>query len=274
MKKIAIVGGSQPALKEFVKKAKEKYKNKVEFHVFDTEPNIGSEDLWTYHQSDTEEQMALDAVKMAYKNEIDVIVKGIVSTHNLLKAVLNKKHSLKKQDLLSHVSVIDLPKEGKKILLTDAAMNITPNEEQLIGITDNVIEVANKFGYENPKVALISSAETYNEKMPSSVLATNVTKYFENDDRANVYGPLSLDLALSKEAVLSKGFQADVAGDAEVIVVPNIDVGNVLYKSLVLFGEATAGGILVGTTVPIVLTSRSDSTDCKLIGLDLALNQI
>lgn len=274
MIKIAVIGGSQPEIKKFVIQAKEKYDNKLEFHVFDTSPDIGMDGLWVYHKCDTEEDMALEAVKLAYNSEIDIIVKGIVSTHTLLKAVLNKEYSLKKQSVLSHVSIIELPNIERKILLTDAAMNIAPNTEQLVEITKNVIDVANNIGIENPKVALLSSAENYNPKMPSSVLSKEVTEHFEDNVSSTVYGPLSLDLALSEESVKSKRFKAAVAGDADVLVVPNIDVGNVLYKSLVLFGQAIVGGMIVGTTVPIVLTSRSDSTKSKLIGLKLALDQI
>lgn len=274
MKKIGIVGGSRTEIKDFVKKAKEKYKNKVEFHVFDTDPDIGTEDLWSYYHYDSPEEMALAVIKKAYKKELDIIVKGIVSTHVLLKAVLNKEYSLKEQDVLSHVAVVKLPQMEKKILLTDAAMNIEPTSEQLIKITDNVMKVALNMGEENPKIALLSSAENYNPKMPSSVLAKEVTEHFAENDQAIVNGPLSLDLALSKQAVESKRFNGPIAGDADVLVVPTIDVGNTLYKSLVLFGGATVGGMIIGTSIPIVLTSRSDSIQSKLIGLELALNQL
>lgn len=274
MIKVGIIGGSQPEIKEFVIKAKEKYGQDLEFHVFDTSPDIGSEKLWVYHKCATEEEMALEAVKLAHDYKIDILIKGIVSTHTLLKAVLNKEYSLKKQEVLSHVSIIKLPNIERKILLTDAAMNINPNFEQLVDITKNVIAVANNIGKENPKVALISSAENYNPKMPSSVISKEVTEYFQDSENATVYGPLSLDLALSEKAVASKRFKGAVAGNADVLVVPNIDVGNVLYKSLVLFGQAIVGGMIVGTTIPIVLTSRSDSIKSKLIGLELALDQI
>lgn len=274
MIKIAIIGGSRPEIRAFVEKAKEKYKKKIEFHVFDYEENIGEEDLWVYYKCESAEEMAIEAVKLARLGVIDILVKGIVPTHVLLKAVLNKEYSLKNQDVLSHVSVISLPQLDRKILLTDAAMNIAPDTEQLINIVENVIEVANKVNKEKPKVALLSSAENYNPKMPSSVIAKEVTEHFEKMENAIVYGPLSFDLAMSEDAVKSKGFSGEVAGNADVLVVPNIDVGNVLYKSLVLFGGAVIGGIIVGTTVPVVLTSRSDSIESKLIGLELAIQQV
>lgn len=274
MVKIGIVGGSQPEIKDFVKQAKKKYSNKLEFHVYDTSPDIGTKDLWNYHHYKSSEEMALAAVKQAHDKKIDIIVKGIVSTHTLLKAVLNKEYSLKQQKVLSHVAVMQLPNVKERILLTDAAMNIAPTTEELVEITKNVMEVAINVGKSHPKIALLSSAESYNPKMPSSVLAQEVTEHFTENESATIYGPLSLDLALSKHAVKSKRFTGPIAGDADVLVVPNIDVGNVLYKALVLFGQATIGGMIVGTSVPIVLTSRSDSTDSKLIGLGLALDQV
>lgn len=274
MIKVAVIGGSQPEIKKLVIEAKKKHEKELEFHVFDTSPDIGTEDLWNYHNYETQEEMALGAVELAHNGKIDIIVKGIVSTHTLLKAVLHKEFSLKNQKVLSHVSIVKLPNIDRKILLTDAAMNIAPNKEQLVEITNNVIGVSKKLGKKDPKVALISSAENYNPKMPSSVISKEVMEHFEDDDSATVYGPISLDLALSKESVKSKRFKGSVAGDADILVVPNIDVGNVLYKSLVLFGQAVVGGMIVGTTIPIVLTSRSDSTESKLIGLELALDQI
>lgn len=274
MKRIAVVGGSRPEIKLFIEMAHTTYNKQLEFHVFDTEVNIDDDSLWHYHPCQTEDDMALSAVKFVYEGHADILVKGIVSTRTLLKAILNPEYSLKTQSLLSHVAVVQLPGLDRQLLLTDAAMNITPDATQLVEITKNVLEVANKMGITHPKVALLSSAETYNPKMPSSVNARQVTEQFSNLKDAVVYGPLSFDLALSKEAVEHKRFEGPIMGDADVLVVPNIDVGNVLYKSLVLFGQATMGGTIVGTKVPIVLTSRSDSLDSKMIALELALSQV
>lgn len=274
MVKVAIIGGSQPEIKAFVKQAKIQFEIPLEFHVFDTEPNISDETLWVYHPCDTLEGMALEAVKYVHSGQADILVKGIVATRTVLKAVLTPEYSLKNQSVLSHVAVVHLPGLDRQILLTDAAMNIAPDTKQLIDITKNVIEVANKIGIKQPKVALLSAAETYNAKMPSSVSATEVTEYFKGSENALVHGPLSFDLALSKEAVEHKRFTGPIAGDADVLVVPTIDVGNVLYKALVLFGEAVMGGIIVGTKAPIVLTSRSDALESKLTALKLAIDQI
>lgn len=274
MIKVGIIGGSQPEMKKFVEEAKRKYTTDLDFHVFDTNENIGDEKLWTYYKSDTPEEMALAAVKQAHDGELDILVKGIASTHTVLKAVLNKEYSLKKENILSHVAVVQLPTLDRKILLTDPAMNITPTTDQLIEITNHVVDVAHNMGIKKPKVALLSAAENFNPKMPSSVLAKEVTEHFSEREDAVIYGPLSFDLALSKASVKNKRFTGPVAGDADILVVPNIDVGNVLYKSLVLFGDAVMGGTIVGTSVPVVLTSRSDAIESKLIALDLAMDQV
>lgn len=271
---IAVIGGSQIEIKTFIERALIKYKNQLVFHVFDTAENIDDSSLWQYHPCETEEEMAIAAVKFVYEGKADVLVKGIVSTRTVLKAVLHPKYSLKNQALLSHVAVVHLPQLNRPLLLTDTAMNIAPNTKELIDITKNALTMAMKIGIEKPRVALLSSAETINSKMPSSVNAKEVTDYFSTQEEAVVYGPISFDLALSKEAVQHKRFEGPIEGDADILVVPNIDAGNLLYKALVLFGQATMGGTIVGTKVPIVLTSRSDSVASKMLALQFALSQV
>lgn len=271
---IAVVNGSRPEMLEFVTRAHEKYTNEVKFIVFDTEQNIDSNNLWTYVQCETEKETVYEAVKSVASNQAQILVKGIISTHVLLKEVLREEHDLKKQGVLSHAALINLPQLNRPLLLADAGMNIAPSKEVLTGIIDNTVEVAFKIGLEKPKVALLSAAENYNPKMPSSVMAKEVTEHYSNKKNAIIYGPISFDLALSKEAVAHKGFSGPIEGDADVIIVPNIDVGNALYKALVLFGGAITGGTIVGTKVPIVLTSRSDAIESKLYSLEFAIKQI
>ncbi|MGK0553494.1 phosphate acyltransferase [Macrococcus capreoli] len=273
MIKIAIPGGSRPEILEVVTKAKLLYKDVVSFFVFDTKENIGNSDVWIYEQCESDEHSVKQAVTMAARGEAQVLMKGIVETRTVLKEVLQKEHNLRGQSVLSHVALVNLP-GNKPLLLTDAAMNINPNTEQLKQITNNAIDVCHRIGIECPKVALLSSAESYNPKMPSSVLAHDVAKLYEGNNDAIVVGPISLDLAISKEAVKHKGYISAVAGDADVLVVPSIDVGNVLYKSFAVIGKAVIGGTIVGAKVPIVLTSRSDSTESKLYALEFALQQV
>lgn len=273
---VSIPGGSQPEILELVKKYNEVSNTDVNFLIFDTKENIANKDLqnWNYTRCSDKSEMIRKAVEAVSMKKADILLKGIVSTHDLLKEVLNKKHHLKKRKTLSHVSIAKVPNFDRQFLITDAAMNISPNTEQLEDIIKNSVEVAHNIGIEKPKVALLSAAENFNEKMPSSVLGKELTDIFENDNASIVFGPLSLDLAMSKSAVEHKRFEGPIMGDADVLVVPSIDVGNILYKSLIVFANSTMGGIIVGTTVPIVLTSRSDSVESKLFALNLALQQV
>lgn len=266
---IAVPGGSRNEILELVQQT-----TSMQFKVFDTEPNIAEAGVWEYVGCQNEADMVRQAVHCVASGEADLLLKGGIQTHTLLKEVLKAEHGLRSETILSHVALIHIPALGRPILLSDSAMNITPNEEQLVMITNHAIEAGRKIGIIKPKVAILSAAENYNEKMPSSVLAKNITEKFRTHTTATVYGPLSLDLALSKEAVAHKRFEGSIKGDADILIVPSIDVGNVLYKSLLLFSGATMGGIICGAKVPIVLTSRSDNVQSKQQALDFALQQI
>lgn len=274
MIKIAIPGGSRPEILEVITKAKQLYKDVVSFFVFDTEENIDSNEIWTYEHCETEEESVKRAVEMAAAGDAQVLMKGMVQTRTVLKEILQKEHNLRGQSLLSHVALVDLPGNKRQLLLTDAAMNITPTTEQLKQIADNAIDVAHRIGILQPKVAIISSAETFNPKMPSSVLANDVVGLFKDSKDVLVAGPISLDLAISKDAAKHKGYDGAIQGDADVLIVPTIDVGNVLYKAFSVIGNAIIGGTIVGAKVPVVLTSRSDSSESKLYALDFAIRQV
>ncbi|MCG7419145.1 phosphate acetyltransferase [Macrococcus epidermidis] len=274
MIKVAIPGGSRPEILEVITKAKQLYKDVVSFFVFDTEENIDSNDVWIYEQCETEGDSVKRAVEMAATGDAQILMKGMVQTRTVLKEVLQKEYNLRGQSVLSHVALVDLPGNNRQLLLTDAAMNITPTSEQLKQIADNAIDVAHRIGISQPKVAMISSAETFNPKMPSSVLASEVVSLFKGSENALVTGPISFDLATSKEAADHKGYDGVIQGDADILVVPTIDVGNVLYKAFSVIGNAVIGGTIVGAKVPIVLTSRSDSPESKLYALDFAVRQV
>jgi len=219
-----------------------------------------------------------EVARLAVEDVVDganILFKGLIQTHTLLKEVLQKEHHLVDNSVLSHVSILDIPNSDRPILLTDAAMNIEPTFEQAQAIIENAVSVAHGLGINRPKVALLSSAENFNPKMPSSVHGRNLMIHYQNNPIfADVYGPISLDLALSKEIVLEKEFNGLVAGNADILVVPNIDVGNILYKSLTLFTETKVGGLVIGAKVPIVLTSRGDKLQNKKTSLEFALDVI
>lgn len=270
---IAVPGGSREEILALAKQVKVAYPD-MHFVIFDSLPNIDIEETWQYISCDNESEMVRRAVESVARGEAHILLKGGVSTHVLLKEVLQEEHHLKRQDVLSHVTMIELPHFTRPILLSDAAMVIAPSEEQFVSIIQNAIHSAHKMGITHPKVALLSAAETINPKMASSVMADALTKRFEAYPEATVYGPISFDLAISKEAVIHKKFTGPIQGDADILIVPSIEVGNVLYKSLMLFGNAKIGGIVVGAKVPIVLTSRSDQAENKLHALNFALMQM
>lgn len=264
---VAVAGGSRDEIVALVKEANKNYPNLFSFIVFDYVDDINSDDLWTYVSCMDEQDVAKQAIKSVANGEAEILLKGIIQTHTLLKELLKKEYNLKTQEVLSHIARFTFPDKERSFLLTDSAMAISPDKVAMEGIVNNALFVARKIGISHPKVALLSSAENYNPKMPSSVLAKEITEKFENQDDCTVFGPLSFDLAVSKEAVAHKRYTGPIMGDADILAVPNIDTGNSLYKALTLFAGATVGGALVGTKVPVVLTSRSDSTKSKLDSL-------
>lgn len=275
---ISIAAGSVPEMLEVAERAQKelapKLSEKLSFICFDARENIDQEGLWTYRGCASEAVALNRAVACTAKGEAQILFKGITTTHDLLKEVLNKDHQLKEQEALSHVSWLNIDRLRRPVLLTDAAMNITPDAHQLGLIVENAVRCARQIGITRPKVAMLSAAENFNPKMPSSVLAKQAAEDFSDNPSAIVEGPISLDLALSKEAVAHKHYEGRIQGDADILVVPSIDVGNVLYKAILLFADATVGGTIIGAKVPIVLTSRSDAVKSKLAALEFALQQV
>ena len=275
---VAIPMGSQPDILTLVTRARSELAStladKLQFVVFDSGSNVDQADTWTFHQARDEADAVTQAVGLVAQGKADILLKGIVQTHTLLKELLRPDYQLRLQKVLSHVAIIHLPQLNRPLLLSDAGMNIDPDEDRLAAIVENAVGVAHQIGLPKPKVALLSAAENFNPKMPSSVLAQAVAKQFETRSDAVIAGPISLDLALSPASVAHKHYEGVIQGDADVLIVPTIDVGNVLYKALMLFTDARSGGTIVGAKVPIVLTSRSDSVDSKLTALAFAIAQL
>jgi len=219
------------------------------------------------------EQAAEHAVKAVQLNEAQVLMKGNIPTAKLLKAVLNKEYGLRTGRVLSHVAVFDVPHFDRLIFVTDAAMNIRPELEQKGQIIQNAVMVARAIGIEKPKVAALAAIEQVNPNMQETLDAAALTVMNERGQITDcvVNGPLALDNAISSFAAKQKKIQNEVAGQADILLVPEIVTGNVLYKSLMYFANANVAALVAGAKAPIVLTSRADRADSKLYSLALAL---
>lgn len=213
------------------------------------------------------------AVKAVFNKEADVLMKGNIPTSTLLKAVLNKEYGLRTGNVLSHVAVFEVPGYDRFTIVTDAGMNIAPDLEQKAQITKNAVTIAKSIGIDIPKVAPIAAVEVVNPVMQATLDAAALTTMNKRGQISDciVDGPLALDNAVSELAAEHKGIRSDVAGNADILLVPTIEVGNVLYKSLIYFANAKVGAVIAGAKAPIVLTSRSDSAESKLYSLALAL---
>ncbi|GAB3791496.1 bifunctional enoyl-CoA hydratase/phosphate acetyltransferase [Virgibacillus kimchii] len=223
--------------------------------------------------TDTKEESATAAVKAVHSNQAQILMKGNLPTKELMRPVLNKDFGLRTGKALSHVAVFEVPNQSRLYFLTDAAMMISPTIEEKAEIIKNAVQVAQGVGLEVPKVAVLASVETVNTKMDSTVDAAVLTQMQKRGQITGclVDGPLAFDIAVSKQAASYKGIHSDVAGAADILLVPTIDMGNALYKSFVYFAGAKVAGVISGAKAPITVTSRADSAEDKLYSLTLAL---
>ncbi len=211
-------------------------------------------------------EASLKAVELVSSGKADILMKGLVDTSILLKAVLNKEVGLRTGSVLSHVAVFDIKGYDRLFFITDAAMGIAPDLEGKKKILQNAVKAAQALDIEVPKVAVVCAKEKVNPKMPCTLDAEELQKMNESGEISGciVGGPFALDNAVSKKAAQHKGVTYPGAGEADILLVPNIESGNILYKALVFFAETKNAGILVGTKAPVVLTSRADSDETKL----------
>lgn len=213
-----------------------------------------------------------EAVKVIKEGRAEILMKGLVSTGVLLKAVLNKEVGLRKGALLSHVAIFETAYYHKLLGVTDAAMNVNPDLQEKIGIIKNAVEVFHGLGNKNPKVAIVGSVETINPRMEATMHAATISmmNYRNQITGCIIDGPLAIDGAVSKKSADLKNITSDVAGDVDLILAPDIDGANILYKSMNFLGGATAAAVIMGATVPIVLTSRGDTERSKFLSIALA----
>ncbi len=212
------------------------------------------------------------AVKMVSRGEANILMKGKVPTPVLLKGVLNPKWGLRTGGLLSHFAYFEVPAYHKLLAVTDVAMNIAPSLKEKIVIIQNSVALLNHLGIANPKVAVLGAVEMVNESMQATTDAALLSKMNQRDQIKNciIDGPLAFDNAVSFESAHHKNIKSDVAGDTDLLLMPDIEVGNVLYKTLVFFGNAKVASVILGASAPIVLTSRSDNEESKFHSILLA----
>lgn len=219
---------------------------------------------------ETIEECAEIAVKLVSSGEVDFVMKGLLDTSVILKAVLNKEWGLRTDSLLSHVMVYEVPSYDKLLVTTDGGMNIAPDYDQKVKILKNAIEATKPLGLKHIKVACLAAKEKVNSKMQATVDARALQEAGERGEfgkDVTVEGPLAFDLAVSKEAAKVKGFKSKVSGETDIMLMPTIEVGNGIGKALTYFAGAKSAGIIMGAKAPIVLVSRADSHESKLYSI-------
>lgn len=225
-----------------------------------------------FHEEPDQIEAVKTAVRLIHKGKAEVLMKGKIGTSILLKAVLDKEYGLRTGNLLSHFALFEVETYHKLIGVTDVAMNIAPSLDEKIGILNNAVQIFNRLNIPEPKVAVLGAVEQVNINMNATLDAALLSKMNQRGQIRNclVDGPLAFDNAISLESARHKEIKSEVAGDTDLLLMPDIEVGNVLYKSLVFFAKAKVASMIVGAAVPIILTSRSDSEQAKFDSILLA----
>ena len=277
-KKLSVAVAQDEPVLEAVKASKERgiadailVGNKEEIEKIARKIDMDLSDFEIIHEKDIK-KAALKAIELVSSGVADMVMKGLVDTATFLRSVLNKEVGLRTGNLMSHAAVFEIEGIDRLILLTDAAFNTYPDLKQKVQIINNSVMVAKSCGIENIKVAPICAVEVVNPDMPATVDAALLSKMSDRGQIKGciVDGPLALDNALSEEAAHHKGITGPVAGRADILLLPNIDVANVMYKTLTYTSNTKNGGILVGASAPVILTSRTDSFETKVNSIALA----
>ena len=212
------------------------------------------------------------AAKLASEDKVKIIVKGHIHTDILMKAVLKRDLNLIGKKRLSHVWHMTLEANDKPFIITDGVVNVLPKLEVKMHILRNAVGFANKIGIVRPKVSVLSATEEVIESMPSSIEANTITKKSKEENiNADVFGPLAFDNTVSKKSAAIKKIKNDVAGNADILLVPNVESGNALVKMMIYFMGACAAGVVIGGKVPVVITSRSDESEARLASIAAAV---
>ncbi len=219
-----------------------------------------------------ENNTAAIAAKLASKKKVKIIVKGHIHTDILMKEVLKREYNLLGKTRLSHIWHMTLDKQDNPLIITDGALNVSPNVKTKMHILRNVVEFSNRIGIARPKVSVLSATEEVIDSVQSSIDAKEITELAKKENiNAEVFGPLAFDNSISKKSASIKGINNVVAGQADILLVPNIEAGNALVKMMIYFMGACAAGVVIGGKVPVVITSRSDEAQARLASIAAAV---
>lgn len=233
-------------------------------------------DLATMEIIETSEdpaEAATVSVTLCREGQAQLIMKGSLHSDDLLAAVISRDGGLRTSRRASHAFVFDLPHYPKPLLMADCVVNISPGLIEKRDITQNAIELAHSLGIARPYVGILSAVETINPAIPGTIEAAALSKMAQRGQitGAIVEGPLALDLAVSIEAARIKGFKSPMSERSDILIVPNLETGNILYKQLVYLAKAECAGVVLGATIPVILTSRADSEKCRVASCALAV---
>ena len=247
------------------------YGDENEIKNIATKHGLDISDFEIVHCND--ELSAANAAVCAVRNgHADILMKGLIHTADILRAVLNRDTGIRGDGILSHVSVLYSPSRNRRLFLTDIAMVMYPDLEQKVNLINNAVSFARHMGVDTPRVAPLCAVETLNPKMPATVDADALRQMNERGEIANciISGPISFDIAVSKSAATAKGYTGSIHGDADILLFDNIEAGNNTIKAMVQFSDWIFGGVIVGARAPIIINSRSDSDTSKLFSIACA----
>ena len=219
-----------------------------------------------------ENSTASMAAKLAGEGKVKIIVKGHIHTEVLIKAILKRRLNLIGKKRLSHVWHMTLDADDKPFIITDGVLNVLPKLEVKMHILRNAVNFANKIGIARPKVSVLSATEEILKSVPSSIEAQTITKRAKEENiNADIFGPLAFDNSVSKKAAEIKKIKNEVAGNANILLVPNVETGNALVKMMIYFMGACAAGVVIGGKTPVVITSRADESEARLASIAAAI---
>jgi len=216
---------------------------------------------------------AVRAVELVREGRAEILMKGSLHTDELMSAIVAREIGLRTNRRISHAFLMDVPTYHKVLVVTDAAINISPSLEDKVDICQNAIDLARSLGVERPKVAILAAVETVTSKMPATIDAAALCKMADRGQITGgvLDGPLAFDNAISKEAADTKGIKSEVAGDPDILLVPDLEAGNILAKQLSFLANADSAGMVLGARVPVILTSRADSVRSRIASCAVAM---